>query len=243
MLERQDGAHFQEAVMAKTETKAVATRATGKKVKLPAAKAKGTALEGLRKASEAIAIEENGALSINGEDNPFAELGGSASTHFNNTIFLETISTQFIEGEEGSMKRKANVRRVAKSTVAALCAFHPKDEIEAMMAAQAVATHFASMECFRRVVQPGQTYEATSKLRRDGANLARGMADMVEALDRKRGKGPQVVRVERVIVQEGAQAIVGNVSGAPAGAPAALEAPSPIPLATMPGVAQRVGRG
>jgi hypothetical protein len=53
--------------------------------------------------------------------------------------------------------------------------------------------------------------EVASKLRKDGANLARGMTDMLEALDRKRGKGPQVVRVERVVVNEGGQAIVGNV--------------------------------
>jgi hypothetical protein len=36
---------------------------------------------------------------------------------------------------------------------------------------------------------------------------------MLDALDRKRGKGPQVVRVERVVVHEGGQAIVGNVQG------------------------------
>ena len=43
------------------------------------------------------------------------------------------------------------------------------------------------------------------------------MTDMLEALDRKRGKGPQVVRVERVVVNEGGQAIVGNVQPAKAG--------------------------
>jgi hypothetical protein len=37
---------------------------------------------------------------------------------------------------------------------------------------------------------------------------------MLEALDRKRGKGPQIVRVERVVVHEGGQAIVGNVQPA-----------------------------
>ena len=41
--------------------------------------------------------------------------------------------------------------------------------------------------------------------------MARAMTDMLDALDRKRGKGPQVVRVERVVVHEGGQAIVGNV--------------------------------
>jgi hypothetical protein len=36
----------------------------------------------------------------------------------------------------------------------------------------------------------------------------------LSALDRKRGKGgQQVVRVERVVVHEGGQAIVGNVKG------------------------------
>jgi hypothetical protein len=41
----------------------------------------------------------------------------------------------------------------------------------------------------------------------------RAMIDMLDALDRKRGKAPQVVRVERVVVHKGGQAIVGNVKG------------------------------
>jgi len=40
--------------------------------------------------------------------------------------------------------------------------------------------------------------------------LFRAMTDMVDALDRKCGKGPQVVRVERVVVHEG-----GPVQGHP----------------------------
>ena len=80
-----------------------------------------------------------------------------------------------------------------------------------MLAAQATAMHFQAMECFRRAVLPDQHSDVAAKLRKDGANLARGMTDMLEALDRKRGKGPQVVRVERVVVHEGGQAIVGNV--------------------------------
>ena len=63
-------------------------------------------------------------------------------------------------------------------------------------------------------------------LRKDGANLARAMADMLAALDRKRGKGPQTIRVERVVVQEGGQAVVGVVQ---AGAAAAAVAASPVP--------------
>jgi hypothetical protein len=37
------------------------------------------------------------------------------------------------------------------------------------------------------------------------------MAEMAEAIDRRRGKGQQTVRVEHVTVQAGGQAIVGHV--------------------------------
>ena len=103
---------------------------------------------------------------------------------------------------------------------AVLAAFKPADEIEGMIAAQAVSLHHAAMECFRWAILPDQPPEIASKLRKDGANAARAMADMLDALDRKRGKGPQVVRVERVVVHEGGQAVVGNVKAGDA-APAA----------------------
>ena len=55
------------------------------------------------------------------------------------------------------------------------------------------------------------------------------MTDMLDALDRKRGKGPQVVRVERVVVHEGGQAIVGNVQAGEAMAAGASVAPTSPP--------------
>lgn len=101
------------------------------------------------------------------------------------------------------------------AAAAALTAFKPKDEIEGMLAAQAVALHAASIECLRRAMLSQQPAEVASKLRKDGANMARAMTDMLDALDRKRGKGSQqVVRVERVMIAEGGQAIVGNVTAA-----------------------------
>src|ERR1700728_4039002 len=89
-------------------------------------------------------------------------------------------------------------QRVA-AVSAALAGFKPTDEIEGMIASQAVALHHAAMECFRRALIPDQHPDAASRLRKDGANLSRAMTDMVDAMDRKRGKGPQVVRVERVV--------------------------------------------
>jgi hypothetical protein len=146
-------------------------------------------------------------VEIKGSLNQFRQMGGSALDAFNSIILRETLATVWCPNTEEDTQTK----RVG-AVAAALRAFEPKDEIEGMLAAQAVALHFGAMECLRRAMIKDQPFEFATKLRKDGANLARGMTDMLEALDRKRGKGPQVVRVERVVVSEGGQAIVGTVA-------------------------------
>jgi hypothetical protein len=130
---------------------------------------------------------------------------------------VPAFSTALVRLVAGTVWNFANDTHEAKSTkaaaaLAAVRAFEPKDEIEGMIAAQAVALHLAAMECARRAMLPDQPGEAASRLLRDTANLSRAMVDMTEVIDRRRGKGPQVVRVERVVVHEGGQAIVGTVS-------------------------------
>jgi len=140
--------------------------------------------------------------------NPFRDMDGSRSPDFNHVLLRETLATMWVPGTENDTQTMH-----MRAGMAALRAFKPKDEIEGMLAAQAVALHFGAMECLRRAMLPDQPGEFQSKLCKDGVNLARGMADMLDALDRKRGKGPQVVRVERVVVNDGGQAIVGAVAG------------------------------
>src|SRR4051794_21840202 len=72
------------------------------------------------------------------------------------------------------------------ATAAALGAFSPADEIEAMIASQAIAAHHASMDMFRRGMIDGQPVDIATRYRRDAANLARCTTDMIEALARKR---------------------------------------------------------
>jgi hypothetical protein len=112
--------------------------------------------------------------------------------------------------------------------VTGLMAFKPTDEIEGMIAAQAMAAHHASMECSRRAMVPDQPFEAAQGFRKAAANASRTFIELLSALDRKRGKGgQQVVRVEHVHVHPGGQAVVGNVQG---GDTAAVMQPAP-PLA------------
>ena len=98
----------------------------------------------------------------------------------------------------------------------ALRGIAPRDPLEGMLAAQMIATHEAAMECFRRAHIPEQTFEGRQVALGQANKLVRSYAALVEALDRHRGKGQQLVRVEHVHVHSGGQAIVGAV-GHPGG--------------------------
>lgn len=131
------------------------------------------------------------------------EIGGSGVYVWDMMMIDRTASTSptFMADGEDYTKKMAAI---------ALRSFEPADAVEGMLAAQAVALHHASLECSRRAMLQGQPGEIASKLRKDAANSARAMVDMIEALDRRRGKGSQqFVRVERVVVNEGGQAVVG----------------------------------
>jgi hypothetical protein len=154
------------------------------------------------------------------EPDTLRAIGGSKSDRFNTLLIDTVVKTRWFPPGQSDEDHA----RQLFATATALQAFKPADEIEAMLAAQALAMHHASMECGRLAMIPGQPFEVASKLRKDAANMARAMTDMLDALDRKRGKGAQVVRVERVVVHEGGQAIVGNVGG---DTPAATAAPKP----------------
>ncbi len=141
------------------------------------------------------------------------EVAGSKNRLFNTTLIRAVADATWNFTNDPEATRLDRIG----AALAALKGFAPRDEVEGMMAAQAVAMHLAAMECARRAMLPDQPSDAAHRLRKDAANMARAMVDMAEALDRRRGKGPQVVRVERVVVHEGGQAIVGNVTPGTAG--------------------------
>jgi hypothetical protein len=67
-----------------------------------------------------------------------------------------------------------------------------------MIAAQLIATHNATMECYRRAMIAEQTLEGRRENLNQANKLARTYATLIEALNRHRGKGQQKVTVEHV---------------------------------------------
>jgi hypothetical protein len=100
---------------------------------------------------------------------------------------------------------------------AALAAMHgisPRDEAEAMLVAQMIATHTAAMTLLRRL-KTCETIPQQDSAGNLANKLLRTYAAQLEALARYRGKGQQKVVVEHVHVNSGGQAIVGSVDATP----------------------------
>ena len=81
-----------------------------------------------------------------------------------------------------------------------------------MLLAQMIACHSAAMECYRRAMLPEQSFEVWQVQVGAAGKLSRTYATLLEALGRHRGQGRQVIRIERVTVEAGGQAIVGAVN-------------------------------
>ena len=102
------------------------------------------------------------------------------------------------------------------AALAAVTGIAPRDEAEAMLAAQMAAVHMASMT-FARRLNHIENIPQQDSAERAFNKLTRTFTTQMEALKRYRTGGQQKVTVEHVTVQAGGQAIVGNVSHAPGG--------------------------
>jgi hypothetical protein len=132
----------------------------------------------------------------------------------------------------------------------------PRDQVEAMLATQMAAVHIAALTSAQRLAL-AETLPGQDSAERAFNKLSRTYATQMEALKRYRSGGEQNVTVQHVSVNDGGQAIVGNVTqAAPARAPRATApraperpaisppapADTPIPLLSQPEIAPALVR-
>jgi hypothetical protein len=141
-----------------------------------------------------------------GEPGKLKRIGGSRSDIWNNLIVGQVVQTLWTKNSDPEEQQ-----RQYEGTISALMAISPQDEIEGMIATQLIASHNASMECFRRAMIGEQTFEGRRENLNQANKLSRTYSALLEALNRHRGKGQQKVTVEHIHVHQGGQAIVGNV--------------------------------
>ena len=140
-------------------------------------------------------------------------------------LLMEAIGTaepDFLDGLLGQLANAGTRGRVVDEhglnfMLAVVKGVEPRDQLEAMLAAQMAAVHNATMT-FARRLNHVENISQQDSAERVFNKLARTFATQVEALKRYRGKGEQKMTVEHVHVYQGGQAIVGAVhqgGGAP----------------------------
>jgi hypothetical protein len=87
----------------------------------------------------------------------------------------------------------------------------PRDAVEAMLVTQMAATHVA-MTTMSLKLHHATSFQMRESFERSMTRLSRSFLAQMDQLKKYRAKAQQVVRVERVEVNEGGQAIVGDVS-------------------------------
>jgi hypothetical protein len=126
--------------------------------------------------------------------------------------------------------------KATNAMLAGIAAMRPRDEAEAMLIAQMIATHELAMTFARRLKRIENIPQQDSAV--NGlTKLTRTYAAQMEALKRYRS-GEQKMTVQHVHVAEGGQAIVGNVSAStPGGGAIGKTKEQPHALGYAPGVA------
>jgi hypothetical protein len=95
------------------------------------------------------------------------------------------------------------------AAIAALHDIAPVGALEGMLATQLIATHMATMDCYKHLTKTNDRNAHAYHLNQVN-KLSRTYVALLEALNRHRGKSHQKVTVEHVHVHQGGQAIVGN---------------------------------
>lgn len=152
--------------------------------------------------------KQGGRMRIAGTDVTFDPNALKQALGTSDEDFAKGFLTQL--GNVGSQGPKLDADGMA-FVLSIVSGIQPRDQIEAMLGAQMAAIHNATMTMSRRLALVDNIAQQDSATRALN-NLARTFAMQIEALKRYRSNGQQKVVVEHVTVNEGGQAIVGNVS-------------------------------
>jgi hypothetical protein len=153
---------------------------------------------------------------------------------------IGTTDVDFYDGLIGQLvnasKQVEASERGANFMLSVIKGIEPRDQTEAMLAAQMAAVHMTSMTFARRLAHV-ETIPQQDSASNAFNKLTRTFAAQVEALKRYRSGGEQKMTVQHVHVAEGGQAIVGNVNAPPEGVGARKSEDQPhAKLTYAPGV-------
>ena len=112
-----------------------------------------------------------------------------------------------------SLSRRGATTSPLNAALAMIEAAAPKDELVGALAVQMACTHTAAMAVLAKLDSGFGTERRITAFGSTAARLLRAYAMQMEVLRRLRHGGHQHVRVEHVHINDGGQAVIGNVKG------------------------------
>jgi hypothetical protein len=127
------------------------------------------------------------------------------------TVSPDFVKTSLLQLQGAARSPYGTISETAiNSALAMIEAAAPRDEIEGALAIEMACTHTAAMSVLARLDRLG-TERQIAAFGSTAARLMKVVALQVEILRRLRHGGQQFVRVEHVHVNNGGQAVIGNV--------------------------------
>src|SRR6516165_7399465 len=130
---------------------------------------------------------------------------------------LGTSSSDFVDATLVQIQNAARLPcgGICEMSVNAVLAFiegaEPKNEIEAALAVQMACTHAVAMAVLSRAGGAYGGNRHVAVMAAAAARLLNAFTAQVETMRRLRSGGTQFIRIERVEVKDGGQAVIGNL--------------------------------
>ena len=133
---------------------------------------------------------------------------GFSFTEIENTTNL---LARLFQARKGSIGKEELLAKLNASFLI-FSGMKPKDSIEAMMITQMIAVHEMTLLAAERALLTEQPNEFVEQNVNRVTKLCRSYAALVEALTKYRTKGQQKITVQHVNVNDGGQAVIGDIT-------------------------------
>ena len=139
-----------------------------------------------------------------------SEALGTTDVCLQNHLLEQIIRTFKGTESEGGVNKEVSVEAVNK-TLSILSGIQPQDELEGMLAVQMIGVHNMAMDYMGKATRTDRV-DFMSNYMNVATKSLRTFTAQMEALKKYRTGGQQKMVVEHIHVNEGGQAIVGNVN-------------------------------
>ena len=140
------------------------------------------------------------------------ELAGKQIEESFGTASRELIYPLLNQGVNASKLGCLEGAKLSQTFLQLMYELSPKDTAESLLLSQMISCHNTAMSCLQKANLDDQYFDARIAYMKAASRFMRLFTEQLDCLNKHRGKGQQKMTVKHIHVNEGGQAIVGNIS-------------------------------